>query len=529
VYRALPNDTDFTIFLRKGLQGLNLAFVGGVASYHTPNDTLDRLDWRSVQQQGDAALTTLRGLDGTIGRSAQPVYFDLLTSALVTLPEGLMLPLALLGLGCFGAALWSDRHEPRVTREYGRAGFALLLGWGVPVLGTALLGALLALLGALPFPVIATPQPFLLSILALIAGGQALALGICRAPEQRQAFCDVTWMCWLVLGTALAAILPAASYLLVLPGFLAGSLRLLRRLRAAPASDAEQLGAALFAGLLVLPLLTLLPGTLELSAPVVLALAWTLGLSPAAPPLAGLLAPPQRQQRVQIGLFASVLALAALQLALPAFSSEVPQRLSLVLEANAAGEAHWLADGSAGPLPKTLQQAAQFAPRPSRPHPWPAYARGLMYAASAPAPSEPLPAPHVRRQGRSLKIELDAPSDLWALGLRFEPPTRIEGARWQGHPVQAVNDAAGARLLLVLGEQRSVSAELELAEETATPLDVLAIALGLPSAGRELIAGRGQNAVASGFGDMTVLHLEQQPIQWGSLEQQRFQQQGAAP
>src|SRR4029079_15428927 len=158
VYRALPNDTDFTIFLRKGLQGLNLAFVGGVASYHTPNDTLDRLDWRSVQQQGDAALSTLRGLDSEIGPSAQPVYFDLLTSVLVTLPEGLMLPLALLGLGCFGAALWRERRG-----GHGQATLALLLGWAVPLLGTALLGTMLALLGALSFPAVATQQTFLLS------------------------------------------------------------------------------------------------------------------------------------------------------------------------------------------------------------------------------------------------------------------------------------------------------------------------------------------------------------------------------
>lgn len=510
VYRALPNDTDFTIFQRKGLQGLNLAFVGGVASYHTPNDTLERLDWRSVQQQGDAALTTLRGLDGGVGPSAQPVYFDLLTSTLVTLPEWLMLPLALLGLGCFGAALWSERREPRGVPEYGRAALALLLGWGVPLLGTGLLGALLALLGALPFPVVATPQPFLLSILALIAGGQALALGICRTPEQRQALGDVIWLCWLVLGTVLAATLPAASYLLVLPGFVAGSLKLFRQLRRAAPSDGEQLGTALFAGVLVLPLLTLLPGTLELAAPVVLAAAGTLGLSPLAPLLAGLLAPPQREQRVQLGLFAGALALAALQLALPAFSSEVPQRLSLVLEANARGDAHWLAEGSSGPLPEALQQAAAFAPRPSRPHPWPAYGRGLMYVASAPAPSEPLPAPRVHRQGRSLTLEFDAPPDLWALGLSFEAPARIETARWQGRSVQAVSDAAGARLLLVLGAQRSISLEIELAEAGAAQPDVLAIALGLPSAGRPLVVGRGQNAVASGFGDMTVLHLEPQ-------------------
>jgi hypothetical protein len=182
--------------------------------------------------------------------------------------------------------------------------------------------------------------------------------------------------------------------------------------------------------------------------------------------------------------------------------------LSLVLEANARGEAHWLADGGAGPLPKSLLQAAQFASRPSRPHPWPAYGRGLMYVATAPAPSELLPSPRMRRQGRMLQLELEAPPDLWALGLRLDAPARIESALWQGRAVQAVNDASGARLLLVLGAERSVSLELELAEGNTAPPDVMAIALGLPRAGQELIIGRGEKAVASGFGDMTVLHLE---------------------
>jgi hypothetical protein len=95
--------------------------------------------------------------------------------------------------------------------------------------------------------------------------------------------------------------------------------------------------------------------------------------------------------------------------------------------------------------------------------------------------------------------------------VRFAAPAQIEAARWQGHSLETVSDVAGSRVLLVLGaapSERSVAVELELASETTELPDVLAIALGLPIAGRPLEAARGPNAVASGFGDMTVLHLE---------------------
>ena len=511
VYRALPNDTDFSVFLRQGLEGLNLAFVGGVANYHTPNDTPQRLDWRSVQQQGDAALATLRGLDRERSGASELVYFDLLTYRLVMLPRAWLLPLAALGLACFALALWRERGQrAQRRRELARAALALLLALGVPLLATALLGLVLAALGALPFAVVARPEPFLLGVLSFVAAGQALGLSLLPGNEQRQALADVIWLCWLALGLVLAALLPEASYLLVLPGLAAALIRLGEQLRGAPrVSDAGLLAAALLSGILILPVLTILPSTIELSSPATIAAAWSWGLSPLAP----LLGPLLGGRRTRLLLLAGGLLSALSLLVLPAYSAEVPQRLSLVLEADARGEAHWLADSSAGELPESLRRAAQFAARPGRPHPWPSYARGLMYVASAPAPAGALPTPRIRRQGRTLRLELDAPPDLWALGLRFAAPARIQAARWQGRALQTASDAAGARVLLVLGAAhgaRAVSLEIELADETSALPDVLAIALGLPGAGSPLQAARGSNAVASGFGDMTVLHLEPQ-------------------
>src|SRR3954465_1153917 len=57
VYRALPNDTDFTPFRESGeFPGLNPAFIDGAAAYHAPQDTPDRQDRASLQGEGEDAL-----------------------------------------------------------------------------------------------------------------------------------------------------------------------------------------------------------------------------------------------------------------------------------------------------------------------------------------------------------------------------------------------------------------------------------------------------------------------------------------
>lgn len=60
IYRRLPNDTDFSVFRRAGLPGLNFAFIDGATAYHTAQDDLEHLDLRSVQHMGDSALGLAR-------------------------------------------------------------------------------------------------------------------------------------------------------------------------------------------------------------------------------------------------------------------------------------------------------------------------------------------------------------------------------------------------------------------------------------------------------------------------------------
>ncbi|NHW87952.1 M28 family peptidase, partial [Escherichia coli] len=60
VYRALPNDTDFTAFLDEGFAGLNAAYLDGAAIYHSPLDIPDWVDRASLQNHGDNTLGLAR-------------------------------------------------------------------------------------------------------------------------------------------------------------------------------------------------------------------------------------------------------------------------------------------------------------------------------------------------------------------------------------------------------------------------------------------------------------------------------------
>ena len=64
IYRIMPNSTDLTTFKAAGMGGLNFAFIGGLADYHSPADTPGNLDRRTLQHQGENALAMARRMGG---------------------------------------------------------------------------------------------------------------------------------------------------------------------------------------------------------------------------------------------------------------------------------------------------------------------------------------------------------------------------------------------------------------------------------------------------------------------------------
>lgn len=58
IYRLMPNGTDFTVAAGRELAGINLAFIGRPAQYHSPSSTPEALDQGSLQHIGSQALET---------------------------------------------------------------------------------------------------------------------------------------------------------------------------------------------------------------------------------------------------------------------------------------------------------------------------------------------------------------------------------------------------------------------------------------------------------------------------------------
>jgi len=65
IYRVLPNDTDFSIFRRAGISGLNEGFIYGYVNYHSPTDKPEDLDRGSLQHAGDNMLSLVKHFGNT--------------------------------------------------------------------------------------------------------------------------------------------------------------------------------------------------------------------------------------------------------------------------------------------------------------------------------------------------------------------------------------------------------------------------------------------------------------------------------
>lgn len=88
--KLLPNDTDLTPFLNKGVLGLNFAYADGILHYHTPLDHIAFTNPDSIQHHGDYALHLARSFANrteNLNSNYSAVFFNLLPGQLIYYPD----------------------------------------------------------------------------------------------------------------------------------------------------------------------------------------------------------------------------------------------------------------------------------------------------------------------------------------------------------------------------------------------------------------------------------------------------------
>ncbi len=197
----LPNNTDFHVFGAAGWLGLDAAFTGGGAHYHTPLDDPAHLDQGTLQQMGDNTLAVTRALASAdlaaLGPGAESIHFTV-PGLLVRYPAWLELPVALAGLVVAGWLVATLRGRCGIVRP----GSLAAEGVASPDAEVVTVPRVLAAAGLA-----------LLPVLAAGAAGYALwpLLGVLR-PEYTQMFTGDPYRPWLyqaALVSVTAAVVPA--------------------------------------------------------------------------------------------------------------------------------------------------------------------------------------------------------------------------------------------------------------------------------------------------------------------------------
>ncbi len=130
IYRRMPNDTDFTPFRERRLTGLNSAFMDGFVHYHSMTDRPERLDQRSLQQQGANMLALARHFgraDLSQTKAPDIIFFNPIGSWLLYYPAHWNLPGVGLLAGLFLLLVILGHRNRRLSAGGILAGAAALL------------------------------------------------------------------------------------------------------------------------------------------------------------------------------------------------------------------------------------------------------------------------------------------------------------------------------------------------------------------------------------------------------------------
>jgi Peptidase family M28 len=363
VYKVLPNDTDFTVYRKRGRKGFNFAFVGHASRYHSPTDTVDALNPNSLQHHGDnvfAVASALAAADLAAFQGEENAsYFDIAGRTLVHWNSKWDLPFSLLALLGVAVCAWTSVKEKRWPSKWTMVALV-----STPLMLFAAGWVLAFPLGKLSNAAAidhATPWPGRLALVAAMLVVAQLSATFFGRRAGWQALLLSTWVLLALLGVGLAWRMPGAAFNLVFPtlGFALLALAC-GRLRYGLAIA----GAGGFAAMAFFWINLFL--SLEAAAGFAESGLRLLGLAPIAWALSGVLASTIDEDSKAIRpvlLVGAAVGVAAVAAALvPAFSPLQPRGLNMVYTQESDGTAYWTVDCD-DPVPAALLKAMGFSNR----------------------------------------------------------------------------------------------------------------------------------------------------------------------
>lgn len=522
LYKHLPNDTDFTVFKAAGYQGLNFAYFGDEARYHTPLDSSSIVNLASLQHHGENALPAIVALANADLSNIPPqeaVFFDLFGRWVVRWPAHRSLVFAL----CISGVLFIQFVW--ITRRKFLASARLLWGmiaWIVTMTAVGVLALVMAwlmhLTGATPVNWVAYPLTlemtfWSLAIMVVITSSMFF--------ENRAGFWGLwigVWTWWVLLAVVTSLLAPGVSYVFLIPlGITTIVVLPFALARKRTVSTLMWLSIISVAAAAVVgfgPVNLLYPG-LGNRGLVLIALTVGFLLTPLAPLFSHLRNASCLYRLTFIGIPVVLTAIAAFAATVaPAYSAKTPERVNIEYWQDAdSGKAQWIVQPDSGRLPAAMRPAGNFQRAGTGVLPWDSR---TAYVITAPTFDMPPPTftllDSAQANGRRtyhalLRSERAAPF----AAVLFPPGSDVESFEMEGSPLEtesyrarrAFNGWAAYSCSAIPGSGVEISftvplgrnIEVSAADET----------YGLPSQGNFLLNARPATATPSQDGDVTII------------------------
>lgn len=132
LFNLLPNNTDFTPFIKTGIPGFDFAYAEGFTAYHNKTDNVDNIEHGTIQEQGDDMLGTIRhfarlDLDNPTKPGGHPTYFNLIGEILIHYPPSVNFVLLLLVNALVLFALVSGIYKNQIRLSHAALGLLIFL------------------------------------------------------------------------------------------------------------------------------------------------------------------------------------------------------------------------------------------------------------------------------------------------------------------------------------------------------------------------------------------------------------------